>query len=139
MPDARLLARSRPDSSRACRRQLPGLGPPAASGHASCHDCQVHDELPPPRTRRDRLWEAAEARHIPLRAILVSVAVVALAYLAGKLVYRLRDVILLMVVAGFLALILNPVVLAVQRAGIRRRGWAVAVVTVLGLIVFFGL
>lgn len=95
--------------------------------------------MPPPRTRRERLWEAAEARRIPLRAILVSVAVVALAYLAAKLVYRLRDVILLMVVAGFIALLLNPIVLGVQHLGIRRRGWAVAVVTVLGLIVFFGL
>jgi predicted PurR-regulated permease PerM len=74
-----------------------------------------------------------------LRAILVSVAVVALAYMAGKLVYRLRDVILLMVVAGFVALILNPLVLGLQRIGIRRRGWAVAVVTLLGLLVFLGL
>jgi predicted PurR-regulated permease PerM len=42
-------------------------------------------------------------------------------YLAGKLVYRLRDVILLMVVAGFIALILNPFVVYVQR-WVPRRG-----------------
>jgi predicted PurR-regulated permease PerM len=94
---------------------------------------------PPPRTRRARLWEAAEARRIPLRAILATVAVVALAYVAGKLVYRLRDVILLMVVSGFIALILNPLVLAVQRWGIRRRGLAVTVVTVWAVLVFAGL
>jgi predicted PurR-regulated permease PerM len=93
----------------------------------------------PPVTRRDRLWAAAEARNIPLRAILVSVAVVALAFFAGKLIYRLRDVLLLMVVAGFIALILNPVVLAVQRLGVRRHGWAVTVVTLAGLLAFFGL
>jgi predicted PurR-regulated permease PerM len=97
------------------------------------------DTPPPPKTRREHLWEAAEARHIPLRAILTTVAVVALTYVAGKVVYRLRDVILLVVVAGFLALILNPLVLAVQRWGIRRRGLAVTVVTIWGLLVFAGL
>jgi predicted PurR-regulated permease PerM len=95
--------------------------------------------VPPPDTRRARLWEAAESRNVPLRAILVSVAVVAVAYLAGKLSYRLRDVILLMVVAGFIAVILNPVVLAVQHVGIRRRGLAVSVVTLLSLLAFAGL
>ena len=95
--------------------------------------------MPPPDTRRARLWTAAESRNVPLRAILVTVAVVAVAYLAGKLVYRLRDVILLMIVAGFVALILNPLVLALQHLGIRRRGLAVAVVTLLGLLAFAGL
>ena len=56
-----------------------------------------------------------------------------------KLIYRLRDVILLIVVAGFVALILNPLVLAVQRWGIRRRGLAVTVVTLWALLVFTGL
>lgn len=96
------------------------------------------DDLPPD-TRRARLWTAAESRNVPLRAILVAVAVVAVAYLAGKLIYRLRDVILLMVVAGFVAVILNPLVLAMQHQGIRRRGLAVAVVTLLGLLAFAGL
>jgi len=97
------------------------------------------DEMPQPDTRRARLWKAAAIRGIPLRTILVTVAVVAVTYLLGKLVYRLRDVILLIVVAGFVALILNPVVVALQRWRIKRRGWAVAVVTLWGLIVFFGL
>ncbi len=66
-------------------------------------------------------------------------AVVAAAWLLGKLVYRLRDVLLLIIVAGFIALILNPLVVALQRWQIKRRGWAVAVVTLWGLIVFFGL
>ena len=73
------------------------------------------DEMPQPDTRRARLWKAAAIRGIPLRTILVTVAVVAVAFLLGKLVYRLRDVILLIVVAGFVALILNPVVVALQR------------------------
>src|SRR6266404_1469458 len=75
--------------------------------------------------RRVRLRAAAAARGVPLPAILVTVAVVVLTYLAGKLAYRLRDVILLILVAGFLAVILNPLVVALQRWRIRRRGWAV--------------
>jgi len=89
--------------------------------------------------RRVRLRAAAAARGVPLAAILVTVAVVVLTYLAGKLAYRLRDVILLVVTAGFFALILNPVVVALQRRRIRRRGLAVAVVTIWTVLVFGGL
>src|SRR5215467_6292494 len=90
-------------------------------------------------TRRARLREAAAARGIPLAAILTAVGVVALTFLAGKLLYRLRDVILLMVVGGFIALILNPLVLYLQHHRIKRRGWAVAVVTIWAAVVFAGL
>jgi predicted PurR-regulated permease PerM len=97
------------------------------------------DELPQPETRRARLWQEAESRGIPLRAILVAVAVVAGAWLLGKLVYRLREVLLLIIVAGFIALILNPLVVTLQRWRVRRRGYAVAIVTLWGVLVFFGL
>ena len=90
-------------------------------------------------TRRARLWRASARHRIPLPTILVTVLVVALAYLAGKVIYRLRDIILLMVVAGFMALLLNPLVVALQRWKIKRRGWAVAVVTFWGVVVFAGL
>jgi predicted PurR-regulated permease PerM len=89
-------------------------------------------------TRRERLWRAAEARNVPLRAILTTVAVVVLTYLAGKLVYRLREIILLLVVSGFVALLLNPLVLALQR-WVGRRGIAVTLVTLLAVLVFAGL
>jgi predicted PurR-regulated permease PerM len=91
------------------------------------------------QVRRARLRAAVSARGIPLATILVSVAVVALAYLAGKLAYRLRDVILMIMVAGFLALILNPLVVGLQRRRIRRRGSAVAMVTIWTVVVFVGL
>src|SRR5262252_5411141 len=81
-------------------------------------------------TRRARLLTAAAARGIPLAAILTAVGVVAATFLAGKLLYRLRDVILLLVVGGFLALILNPLVLYLQHHRIKRRGWAVAIVAI---------
>jgi predicted PurR-regulated permease PerM len=100
-------------------------------------DGQVDIQQPP--TRRARLWRASARHHIPLPTILITVLVVALAYLAGKVIYRLRDIILLMVVAGFIALLLNPLVVALQRWKIKRRGWAVAVVTFFGVVVFAGL
>ena len=96
-------------------------------------------EVEQPVTRRARLWEWADERHVPLMAILVTVAVVVVTYLAGRLVYKLREVILLIVVAGFIALLLNPLVVMLQRAGVRRRGNAVALVTVIALLVFAGL
>jgi predicted PurR-regulated permease PerM len=90
-------------------------------------------------TRRDRLWKAAAARGVPLQTILVTVAVVAGAYFAGKVVYQLREILLLIVVSGFVALLLNPVVVALQRWRIKRRGLAVALVTFWGLLLFIGL
>jgi hypothetical protein len=50
--------------------------------------------------RLARLFEAADRRRVPLRTILVTVGVVVATYLAGKLLYRLRDIVLLMLVAG---------------------------------------
>lgn len=73
-------------------------------------------------SRAQRFWAAANARGIPLQAIVATVAVAAAAYLAGKLIYRLRDVVLLLLVAGFIAVLLNPLVAALQHWGIRRRG-----------------
>ena len=89
-------------------------------------------------TRRAVLWSAAEARGVPLRAILTTIAAVVVVYLAAKVVYRLRDVILLIVVAGFVALLLNPLVVALQRR-LGRRGVAIAVVTLLAVLAFAAL
>ena len=75
---------------------------------------------------------------MPLRAILVTVAVVVIVYLGGKIIDRLRGVILLLVVAGFIALLLNPLVVTLQRR-VRRRGIAVTVVTLLAVCAFGGL
>jgi predicted PurR-regulated permease PerM len=82
-----------------------------------------------------RLWQYADLRHIPLRTIVVTVAVVAATYLAGQLLYRLRTILLLIVVAGFVALLLNPLVVLLQR-WIPRRGLAVTIVTLVALAVF---
>jgi predicted PurR-regulated permease PerM len=100
----------------------------------------VSDESQGPAGARiSRLWRAADRSGVPLRTIVVAVLVVAFFYLAGKLIYRLRDVVLLVLVAGFIALILNPLVLILQRYVVKRRGIAVLIVTVLALLVFIGL
>jgi predicted PurR-regulated permease PerM len=99
----------------------------------------VTDAPPRPEGRLARLWKAADLRHIPLRTILVTVAVVAATYLAGKLVYRLRDIVLLVVVGAFGAVVLNPIVVLLQRRLVPRRGAAVAIVTLLAVLVFLGL
>jgi predicted PurR-regulated permease PerM len=92
-----------------------------------------------PQGRLARLWKAADVRNVPLRTIVAAVIVVAAAYLAGKLIYRLRDIVLLIAVAGFVALLLNPMVVRLERKLGLRRGAAVAIVSLLAALVFIGL
>jgi predicted PurR-regulated permease PerM len=99
----------------------------------------VPEDAVAPVTRRARLWEWADERRIPLPTILTTVAVVVVTYLAGKVIYKLREIFLIMVVAGFVALLLNPLVSLLHRIGVKRRGSAVAIVTVFALLVFAGL
>jgi predicted PurR-regulated permease PerM len=93
----------------------------------------------PVSARWTRLREAAESFDIPLSTIITAVGVVAAVYLSGKLIYRLRDLLTLLAVSGFIALILNPLVVAVQRRIVPRRSAAVAIVTVSALLVSAGL
>jgi predicted PurR-regulated permease PerM len=95
--------------------------------------------IPPIGPRRTRLRKAAEAAGVPLPTILVTVAVVAATYLTALVVVHLRDILLLIVVAGFIALLLNPIVVGLARIGVRRRGVSVAIVALLGLLAFVGL
>jgi predicted PurR-regulated permease PerM len=90
-------------------------------------------------SRWTRILGWADVRTVPLRTILVTVGVVVVVYLAGQLFYRLRDVVLLVVVGSFVALVLNPQVVVLQRWKIRSRGAAVAIVTLWSLLIFVGL
>jgi predicted PurR-regulated permease PerM len=90
-------------------------------------------------SRWARVLRWADIKAVPLRTILITVGVVVLVYLAGQLLYRLRDVVLLTVVGSFVAIVLNPQVVALQRWKIRRRGTAVAIVTLWSLLIFVGL
>jgi predicted PurR-regulated permease PerM len=97
------------------------------------------DEAPAPEGRVARLLKAADRRRVPLLTIVTTVAIVAVTYLAGKLIYRLRDIVLLILVAGFITVLLNPIVGVLERRVVRRRGVAVGIVTLLALLVFIGL
>src|SRR5271170_6495368 len=89
-------------------------------------------------SRRARLLGWADLRSVPLRTVVVTIAIVVAVYLLGKLLYRLRDVVLLMLVGGFIALVLNPLVVALQRWRMPRRGLAVTIVTLWAALLFAG-
>jgi len=81
----------------------------------------------------------ADAQRVPVRAILFTVAVVVGVFILGQVMYRLRTILLVGLLSGFIALILNPLVVILQNWKIRRRGAAVAVVTFVAVLVFIGL
>ena len=90
-------------------------------------------------TRRSMLFKRAEANNIPLKTILTTIGVIILVFFAGKILYRLREILLLMLVGGFIALLLNPLVDVLQRWKLHRRGAAVFVVMLFAVLVFMGL
>ncbi len=81
----------------------------------------------------------ADVTSVPLRTILVTIGILVVVYLLAKLLYRLRDVVLLMLVGGFIALVLNPLVVALQHWKVPRRGVAVGIVTLWAVLFFAGL
>jgi predicted PurR-regulated permease PerM len=99
----------------------------------------VTDPLEPESPNRSRLMASAERHNVPVRTILSTVAIVAATYLGALFLYRMRDLLLLMLVGGFIALLLNPLVLAFERWGLKRRGAAVGVVALISLLIFSGL
>ena len=71
-------------------RPTPGRSVEASEADPAPADAGDHT-----RVRHRRLRDAAARRGVPLATILASVAVVVLTYLAGKLAYRIRDVLLM--------------------------------------------
>ena len=92
----------------------------------------------PDAPRRDRLFAAASAKGVPLRTILTVDAVVIATWVLYRLLGRLREVILWVLIAAFVALVLNPAVAHLQRHRFRR-GSAVAVVFATAVLIFAGL
>ncbi|HEY1826048.1 MAG TPA: AI-2E family transporter [Acidimicrobiales bacterium] len=90
-------------------------------------------------SRRSLLLKRAESYHVPLMTILVTIGIIILVYFTGRLLYRLRDILVLMIVGGFVALILNPLVVWFQHHHVARRGFAVAIVMGIAVLVFLGL
>jgi predicted PurR-regulated permease PerM len=131
---SRKLKLQEPHSTRAYSRPVnTDVGRRRRAWHAGRVSCEQ-----PPRGRLARLFEAADRRHVPLRTILVTAGIVVATFLAGALIYLLRDIVLLMLVAGFTAMLLNPAVAKVQRR-IPRRGPAVTIVTLWAALVFLAL
>jgi predicted PurR-regulated permease PerM len=95
-------------------------------------------EVGPDAPRRDRLFAAASAKGVPLRTILTVDAVVIATWVAYRLIGRLREVILWILIAAFIALVLNPPINYLQRHKFRR-GSAIALVFVVAVLVFAGL
>ncbi len=88
--------------------------------------------------RRGRLFKAFTDRGVPLRTILTVDAVVILTWVAYRLVGRLREVILWILIAAFVALVLNPAVVFLQRHRLRRAP-AIGLVFLAAIVVFAGL
>ena len=91
------------------------------------------------RPRRKVRIPSVDWGRVPFGSIFVTVGAVVAVYLVGKVLYQLRQVILIMIVGGFVALLVNPLVLVLQRSGIRRRSIAVGIVTAMTVLVFAGL
>jgi len=89
-------------------------------------------------SRWERLFAAASDKGIPLRTILTIDAVVIITWVAYRLLGRLREIILWILIAGFIALVLNPAVVFLQRHRMRRSS-AVGIVFLVALVVFMGL
>lgn len=92
-----------------------------------------------PNSKWVRLQEEAHSRDVSARTVVATIAAVGAVYVAGKVVYRLRDVLLLVAVAGFIALVLNPLVVALQQRFAMCREQAVAIVTAGAALMLVGL
>jgi predicted PurR-regulated permease PerM len=82
---------------------------------------------------RSRLQARATAGGVPLATILTVAAVAALLYLAGKFFYTIRDILFLVLFASIIAVLVDPIVVALERR-VRRRGIAVLIVTITTMI-----
>ncbi|MHB1548311.1 MAG: AI-2E family transporter [Acidimicrobiales bacterium] len=91
-----------------------------------------------PGARRDQLFAAAEAKGVPLRTILTIDAVVVATYVLYRLVGRLREILLWLLIASFISLILNPAVVWLEHHRLRRAA-AVSVVFLLAVLAFAGI
>jgi predicted PurR-regulated permease PerM len=113
---------------------VPGATTVISETPSELRDRAVGPEAP----RRERLFAAASAKGIPLRTILTVDAVVIATWVLYRLIGRLREVILWILISAFIALVLNPSVVFLQRHRFRR-GSAVGLVFVAAALSFAGL
>jgi predicted PurR-regulated permease PerM len=92
-----------------------------------------------PETRRRAMLRTADLNSVPVLSILFAIFAVVAVYISGQVIYHLRDLLMLGLIGGFIALILNPMVVGLQHWRVKRRGGAVAIVTLGALVIFLGL
>lgn len=128
--------RETPPTAAVMTRAAPPGGPTTVINETPVEilDRQVGSDAP----RRERLFAAASARGVPLRTILAVDAVVIATYLLYLLIVRLHEVILWILIAAFIAVVLNPSVNFLQRHRFRR-GSAIVLVFAVAVLAFFGL
>jgi predicted PurR-regulated permease PerM len=81
--------------------------------------------------RSDRRRES-----VPVKTILATIGIVILTYLSWRLVLQLQNMIELIFIAVFFAMVLNPAVDFVERRAHMRRGLAALTVFLVGLVLF---
>ena len=119
-----------------------GVGPSAVGGESS----SAPGDAPGSNTgssgthgsRGRRMLSAASERGVPLRTILAIDLVVVLTWVTFRVLAHLQQVILWVVIAGFVALVLNPAVAAQMRRRLSRT-WAASIVFLGAVLVFVGL
>jgi predicted PurR-regulated permease PerM len=89
--------------------------------------------------RRGRLIKWATDHGVPIRTMLVGLGLLVGTYLVAKALFLLRDIVVIFAIAGFFAVLLNPLVVGLQHHGVRRRGGAVAIVSLISISIFIGL
>src|SRR5690348_12271558 len=77
------------------------------------------------------------AKGIPYRLILTAIWLTIASLVAVLLIVQLKHVIFDLIIAGFLALVVNPAVLRLQRLRLSR-GQAIAVVVLIGTVAIVG-
>jgi len=82
----------------------------------------VDEEEDLPETRRRKMLRTADLNSVPVLSILFAIFAVVAVYISGQVLYHLRDLLLLGLIGGFIALILNPMVVALQHWRVKRRG-----------------
>lgn len=115
------------------------MTPPGSTTVINETPVEISDrEVGPDAPRRERLFAAASAKGVPLRTILTVDAVVIATWVLYRLIGRLREVILWLLIAAFIALVLNPAVHFLQHHRFRR-GAAIGVVFAVAVLIFAGL
>jgi predicted PurR-regulated permease PerM len=103
----------------------PRCGAPVSEADAFCHSCgaQLGGNAP---------------KAIPYRLILAAIWLTIASIVAVLLIVELKHVIFDLIIAGFLALVVNPAVLRLQRWHLSR-GQAIAIVVVIGTVAIVGI